>query len=106
MVRHTAHRYAVALGQRHIQQTRRLFRVIEKHLIEIAEPKQQKRVWRNAFPQPLVLLHHRSERILHNEVSSATLMERQQSSGCDFLLEIELNTMANTLQMAWQRPGG
>ncbi|KAG0506490.1 MAG: hypothetical protein Udaeo_01220 [Candidatus Udaeobacter sp.] len=65
MIGHTAHRHAVALGQRHVQQSRRLFRVIEKHLVEIAEPEQQERVRRNAFSQPLVLLHHRSERVLH-----------------------------------------
>ncbi|KAG0506026.1 MAG: hypothetical protein Udaeo_06050 [Candidatus Udaeobacter sp.] len=65
MIRHTAHRHAVALGQRDVQQSRRLLGVIEKHLVEISEPKQQERVRRNAFPQPLVLLHHRSERVLH-----------------------------------------
>src|SRR6476646_5103685 len=81
MIRHTAHRHAVALSQRHVQQSRGLLRIIEKHLVEISEPKQQERVCRNAFSQPLVLLHHRSERVLHNEVYLATSIEHQEMSG-------------------------
>src|SRR5262245_13957316 len=73
VIRHTTHRNAVAFGQRYVQQNRRLLRVIEKHFVEIAEPKQQERVLGNAFPQPLVLLHHRSERVLHKEVYLASL---------------------------------
>jgi hypothetical protein len=73
MIRHTAHWHAIPPGQRHIKQSRRLLRVVEKHLVEIAEPKQQERVRRNAFSQPLILLHHRSKRVLHNEVCLARL---------------------------------
>src|SRR5262249_48430494 len=91
MIRHTAHWHAVALGQRHVQQGRRLFRVVEKHLVKIAESKQQERVRRNAFPQPLVLLHHRSKRVLHNEVYAAILISTSNGPvACDFLLEIEI----------------
>ena len=73
MIRHTAHRHVVPLGQRDIQQSRRFFRVLEKHLVKIAQPKKQQRVRRNAFPQPLVLLHHRSKRVLHNGIYLASL---------------------------------
>src|SRR6187397_3155737 len=103
MIRHTAHRHAVALGQCHVQQRRSLLRVVEKHFVEISEPKQQECVRRNAFPQPLVLLHHRSERVLHNEVYLPCQLNLKRSAACDFLLEIALNTIANALQTSWQR---
>src|SRR5439155_2224100 len=99
MIRHTTHRHAVALGQRDVQKGRRFLRVVEKHLVEIAEPKQQERVRRNAFPQPLVLLHHRSKRVLHNGVLPCqSQLNLNRRAACDFLLEIELNTIANALQ--------
>ena len=65
VIRHTTHRHAVPLGQRHIQQSGCFLCVIEKHFVEIAQAKKEQCVGRNASPQPLVLLHHWSERILH-----------------------------------------
>src|SRR6266850_1426873 len=104
MIRHTTHRDAVALGQRDVQKSRRFLRVLEKHFVKIAEPKKQECVSRNAFPQPLVLLHHRRKRVLHNGVlpcqSQLTLNRR---AACDFLLEIELNTIANALERLLDR---
>ena len=63
---HPAHRHAVAFGQRNIEQSRRLFCVFEKQLVKIPKTKQQKRVGRNAFPQPLILLHHGSDCVPHH----------------------------------------
>ena len=66
MVRHAAHRHLVPLGQRHVEQRRRLLRVLKKQFVKITEPKEQQRIGRNTFPQPLILLHHRGERVLHH----------------------------------------
>src|SRR6266436_5661165 len=98
MIRHTTHWHAVSLGQRDVQKGRRFLRVVEKHLVEIAEPKQQERVRKNAFSQPLVLLHHRRKRVLHNGVLPCqSQLNLNRRAACDFLLEIELNTIANAL---------
>ena len=67
MIGDATHRHAVALGQRYVQERRCFFRVVEKHLVKIAEPKQQQRIGRNAFPQSLVLLHHWRKCVLHDE---------------------------------------
>ena len=40
--RHPAHRHPVALGQRHIQNRSRDFRVFEEKLVEITEAKKEK----------------------------------------------------------------
>ena len=53
------------MGEREVQQSRRFFRVVEKQLIKIAEPKEQQGIGRDAGAQPLVLLHHRGERVGH-----------------------------------------
>ena len=65
VIRHAAHRHAVAMGEREIEQTGRFLRVVEKELVEIAQAKEQQRVRRHARAQPLVLLHHWSERVRH-----------------------------------------
>src|SRR5439155_10668730 len=102
MIRHTTHWHAVALGQRDVQKGRRFLRVVEKHFVKIAEPKQQERVRRNAFPQPLVLLHHRSKRVLHNGILPCqSQLNLNRRAACDFLLEIELNTIANAMKSSW-----
>src|SRR6478752_3756618 len=99
MIRHTTHWHAIAVGQRDIQKGRRFLCVFEKHFVKIAEPKQQECVRRNAFPQPLVLLHHRSKRVLHNGILPCqSQLNLNRRAACDFLLEIELNTIANALQ--------
>jgi len=41
MVRHAAHGNAVALGERHIQDARAGLRILEEHLVEVAETKQR-----------------------------------------------------------------
>jgi hypothetical protein len=53
------------MGERKVQQTRGFFRVVEKQLVKIAEPKEQQGIRRDAGAQPLVLLHHRGERVGH-----------------------------------------
>ena len=67
VIRHATHRNAVAMGQRQVQQSRRFFRVVEKQLIKIAEPKEQQGIGRDAGAQPLVLLHHRGKRVGHRK---------------------------------------
>ena len=74
MIGNAAHRHAVALGKRYIQEHRCFFRVVEKHFVEIAEPEQQQRVLRNAFPQTLVLLHHRRKHVLHDHIYLLSLI--------------------------------
>jgi len=99
MIRDTTHWHAIAVGQRDVQKGRRFLRVLEKHFVKIAEPKQQECVRRNAFPQPLVLLHHRSKRVLHNGILPCqSQLNLNRRTACDFLLEMELNTIANALQ--------
>ena len=106
MIRHTTHWHAIAVGQRDVQKGRRFLRVLEKHFVKIAEPKQQERVRRNAFPQPLVLLHHRSKRVLHNGILPCqSHWNLNRRAACDFLLEIELNTIANALQRVLNSEG-
>jgi hypothetical protein len=41
-----AHWYLVAFGQRDVEQLRPFLRVIEKHLVEITEPKEQQSIRR------------------------------------------------------------
>ena len=65
MIWHPAHRHAVAFRQRDIQQTSGFLRILEKQLVKIAEPKEQQHIRRDASAQPLVLLHHRSQRVRH-----------------------------------------
>ncbi len=65
VMRDAAHRHLVALGQRDIEDGRRLLRVLEKHLVEIPEPEEQQRLRRQAPPDALVLLHHRGEGFGH-----------------------------------------
>ena len=55
------------MGEREIQQPRRFFGVVEEELVEIAEPKKEQCVSRNGRAQPLVLLHHGGERVLHRD---------------------------------------
>jgi GNAT superfamily N-acetyltransferase len=62
---HAAHRNAVSFRQRHIEQPRRFLSILEKQFVKIAQPKKQQCVRRNTFPQPLILLHHRGQRVLH-----------------------------------------
>ena len=65
VIRHAAHRHAVAMGQREIEQPGRFLGVLEKELVKIAEPKEQQRIRRHAGAQPLVLLHHRGKGVGH-----------------------------------------
>jgi hypothetical protein len=59
--RHTAHRHHAAFRQRDIQQARRDLRVLEKHLVEVAEAKKQQRVLGQFAFDATILRHHRGE---------------------------------------------
>jgi len=61
VMRQTAHRDAVAGGEREVQQLRAGLRVLEKHLIEIAEAEEQQRVLRQFAFDAAILRHHGSE---------------------------------------------
>src|SRR5438067_9505265 len=65
MIRHAAHRHAVAFSQRNIEQVRCLLCVFKEQLVKITQSEQQKRVSGNAAPQSPVLLHHRSKHVRH-----------------------------------------
>ena len=58
-----AHRDAVAIGQREVEQLRPGLGVIEKHLVKIAQPEQQQRIRRNLVFDAPILLHHRRQAI-------------------------------------------
>jgi hypothetical protein len=61
MIRDAAHWDRSALGQGHVEELRAVAGVFEKHLVEIAESKQQQRiVGQLAFDAP-VLRHHRGK---------------------------------------------
>ena len=57
--RNPAHRHHPALGQRHVQQLRAGYRVLEEHLVKIAQPEQQQGVFGQFSLDPPVLRHHR-----------------------------------------------
>ena len=59
VMRNAAHRGAVAGREREVEQTGGGFRIVEKHLVEIAETKQQQCVGRYLVLDAPVLLHHR-----------------------------------------------
>ena len=54
--------------ERHIQEGGPLFRILEKHLVKIAQPKKQQRIRRQSPPDALILLHHRRESFGHGRV--------------------------------------
>jgi predicted RNase H-like HicB family nuclease len=53
------------MSEREVEQAGRFLCVVEKQLVKIAEPEEQQRIRRHGRAQPLVLLHHRSERVRH-----------------------------------------
>ena len=57
VMRHPAHRHAIALGQSDVEDRRRLFGVLGEHLVEVAEPKEKDRP-RLRRLQTKVLPHH------------------------------------------------
>ena len=59
VVRHPAHRNAVALGQRQAQNGGSLLGVLKEHLIKIPQPEKQQDVLRQALLHAKVLIHHR-----------------------------------------------
>ena len=59
--RQAAHRDAAALGQGEVEQLRAGLRVLEEHLVEIAEPEQQQRVLGQFALDAAILRHHRRE---------------------------------------------
>ena len=59
--RQAAHRHAVARGEREVEDLRAGLRVLEKHLVKIAEPEQQQRVLRQFAFDAAILRHHGSE---------------------------------------------
>jgi hypothetical protein len=69
------------MSQRQIEQAGCFLGVVEKELIEIAQPKEQQGVGRHAGAQPLVLLHHRGERVGHG---FSTLESRRPF--CEFVI--------------------
>ena len=65
VIRHAAHGHGLAAGQRDIEQAGGFPGVIEKHLVEIAQPEEKNRIRRQAGAQPPVLGHHGGEWIAH-----------------------------------------
>src|SRR5207248_3338974 len=61
MKRNTAHRRHTAFGQCHIEQLRARLGILEEHLIEISEPKQQQRVPGQFALDAAILRHHGRE---------------------------------------------
>ena len=70
VIRHAAHRDAVSFRQRDVEQGRRVLRIVEEHLVEVAEAEKEQGVRRHAGAQPLILLHHRRERFGHAGASN------------------------------------
>ena len=83
VIGHAAHRHLIALGQRDVEQGRCFLRVFEKQLVKIAQPEKQQRVGRNAFPQPLILLHHGSEALGH------ALNLKSAAGNCEFRIRAQ-----------------
>ena len=91
MIRHTAHRHAIALRQRDIEQAGRFLRVFKKQLVEIAQPKKQERIGGNASPQPPVLLHHWRKRVPHHfefAISAGQLRVRNVQRGIPCFIQV------------------
>ena len=61
MVRQSAHRHAIARGEREVQQLRAALRILKKHLIEIAEAEEQQRILRQFAFDAAILRHHGRE---------------------------------------------
>ena len=61
VMRQAAHRHAVARGERKIEKLRAGLRVLEKHLVKIAEPEQQQRVLGQFAFDAAILRHHGGE---------------------------------------------
>ena len=61
MMRQAAHGHAVARGEREIEELRAGLRILEKHLVEIAEAEQQQRVLGQFAFDAAILRHHGSE---------------------------------------------
>ena len=59
--RQAAHRDAVARGEGEVEQLRAGLRVLEEHLVEIAEPEEQQRVLGQFAFDAAILRHHGSE---------------------------------------------
>src|SRR5258708_23260537 len=59
---YAAHRNAFAFGKSDVEKFSRQLRILEKEFIEVAEAKQQERVWWQRTPDALILLHHRRKR--------------------------------------------
>ena len=60
MIGNAAHRDAAALGQGHIENRRGRLRILEEHLIKIAQPVKQQHIRRQLATNREVLLHHGS----------------------------------------------
>ena len=63
VVRDATHRGTVAAGEREVEQLRSRLRIVEKHLVEIAQPEQEQRIRRNLVLYAPVLLHHGRETV-------------------------------------------
>jgi hypothetical protein len=61
VMRQAAHRHAVARGEREVEQLRAGLRVLEKHLVKIAEAEEQQRVLRQFAFDAAILRHHGRE---------------------------------------------
>ena len=57
----SAHRHDAAFGQGDIEKLRAVLRILEKHLVKIAEPKKQKRIPGQFAFDSAILRHHRCE---------------------------------------------
>ena len=62
VVGHAAHRGAAAFGEGDVEDRRGGFRVLEEHLVEVAEPVKQDDVGGQGLPHGLVLGHHGGQR--------------------------------------------
>ena len=62
VIRHTAHGSATALGERHVEDGRGGFRILEKHFVKIPQAIEQDHIRGQGFPHGQILAHHRRAR--------------------------------------------
>ena len=65
MERNAAHRHALPLGERDVENLGRFLRVLEEHFVEIAEPEKENGVGGNLALDAPILPHHRCRLVGH-----------------------------------------
>ena len=108
--RNAAHRDDAALGERDVEQLRAGLRVLEKHLVEIAEPEQQQRVLGQFAFDAAILRHHGRELGVaahHANVSAEKIFGRKKISAATAGIFLEIKTgqpVTFSLQEQGRRP--